>query len=243
MIQRASDCHGRSSVGTALALVLILLLVIFVVGWMTQYRDVPVGDVVREVSHETDDAATTAKVKTAFALSKRVEALDIDVDTEGGTVTLSGIVRSEADKAEAGSIAADTVGVVRVDNRLAVRPEHAMETDALPPGAEEDVAPEWEPESEARGALQEETSEDLSEQDESLELPAAGETRMAQRVEQALSRTDAIETRSIVVEARGGTIHLTGRVRSRAEKLLAERLALEVEGVRDVVNELEVAAL
>jgi osmotically-inducible protein OsmY len=41
------------------------------------------------------------------------------------------------------------------------------------------------------------------------------------------------------IKADGGTVTLAGNVRSRAEQLLAERVAQGVPGVRKVINELK----
>lgn len=65
--------------------------------------------------------------------------------------------------------------------------------------------------------------------------------RLSKEVEFALYRTDAFDIRTIKVTSREGVVRLSGTVRNLAEKLLAERIAREVEGVREVVNDLEVA--
>jgi osmotically-inducible protein OsmY len=44
----------------------------------------------------------------------------------------------------------------------------------------------------------------------------------------------------VQIHAENGTVTLTGSVASRAEKLLAEKIAQAVEGVRKVVNNLAV---
>lgn len=65
--------------------------------------------------------------------------------------------------------------------------------------------------------------------------------RLSKEVEFALYRTDAFDIRTMKVASREGVVRLSGTVRNLAEKLLAERIAREVEGVREVVNDLEVA--
>ena len=50
-----------------------------------------------------------------------VDGKAIAVFADDGTVTLSGTVGSERDKAEAADIAARTFGVVVVDNQISVR--------------------------------------------------------------------------------------------------------------------------
>lgn len=75
----------------------------------------------RTFSQTVLDATTTASVKSALALTKGVKALDIDVSTRWGTVTLSGVVASKAEKQLAAEVARKTDGVKEVDNNLQVR--------------------------------------------------------------------------------------------------------------------------
>ena len=72
------------------------------------------------VSEQIDDAAITAAVKAKFAGDPDVAAIDIDVDTNEGVVTLSGRVESADQSREAARLAADTDGVRRVINNLSV---------------------------------------------------------------------------------------------------------------------------
>jgi osmotically-inducible protein OsmY len=68
------------------------------------------------------DTATTVKVKAALALSKRVAASAVSVETRHAVTTLTGIVPSPDARAVAGQIAADTEGVREVRNFLTVEP-------------------------------------------------------------------------------------------------------------------------
>lgn len=73
-------------------------------------------------------------------------------------------------------------------------------------------------------------------------LPAESTTDLAKRVQFELYQTDAFNTRAIQIKAEEGTVTLSGSVRSRAEQLLAERVAQSVPGVRKVINELKATA-
>ncbi len=64
------------------------------------------------------EATLTAKIKSKMALDDTVEAASIDVDTEGGVVTLSGRVRSDAARTRALQLARETEGVTSVVDRL-----------------------------------------------------------------------------------------------------------------------------
>ena len=63
----------------------------------------------------------------------------------------------------------------------------------------------------------------------------------AKRVKFELYDTGAFDTATMTVTAAEGTITLSGTVRSRAEQLLAERVAQGVPGVKKVINEVRVA--
>jgi hyperosmotically inducible protein len=66
-------------------------------------------------------AALTSKIKAKMTLDDLVKAADIDVDTEGSVVTLTGDVGSADERQRAVRIATETAGVTRVVNHLKVR--------------------------------------------------------------------------------------------------------------------------
>jgi len=68
-----------------------------------------------------NDGAVTAKIKAKMALDDTVKALDIDVDTVGTTVTLSGVVATDAQRQKALQLARETDGVKQVVDQLQVR--------------------------------------------------------------------------------------------------------------------------
>lgn len=73
--------------------------------------------------------------------------------------------------------------------------------------------------------------------------PAADVTGdLPKRVMFELYQTEAFDTRTIKIKAEDGAITLSGTVKSRAEQLLAERVAQSVSGVKKVTNELKVSA-
>jgi hyperosmotically inducible protein len=69
-------------------------------------------------------------------------------------------------------------------------------------------------------------------------MPESADDKLARRVEFELYSTKAIPLKTVQVHADSGVVTLTGSVLSRAEKLLAEKTAKSVEGVRRVVNSL-----
>jgi hyperosmotically inducible protein len=68
--------------------------------------------------------------------------------------------------------------------------------------------------------------------------PESADDKLARRVEFELYSTKALPLKNVQIHAANGVVTLTGTVSSRAEKLLAEKTAKSVEGVRSVVNSL-----
>ena len=68
-----------------------------------------------------DDAGITAQVKTDLIKAPEISALQINVDTKAGAVTLSGTVPTDAIKTQAGDIAKAAKGVTSVNNNLTVK--------------------------------------------------------------------------------------------------------------------------
>lgn len=80
---------------------------------------------VHQAVNRTEDAVSTmtltTKIKTKMTLDDLVNASDIDVDVDGGVVTLTGDVGSRDEQRRAIRIATETAGVTRVVNHLKVR--------------------------------------------------------------------------------------------------------------------------
>lgn len=71
------------------------------------------------------DATLTARVKSKLLTNPDTSGLAVDVDSNNGSVTLSGTVGSEEEKNLIASIARNTDGARSVENRLAVETEEA----------------------------------------------------------------------------------------------------------------------
>ncbi len=73
-------------------------------------------------------------------------------------------------------------------------------------------------------------------------VPAVDQNaELAKRVKFELYDTGAFDTATMTVTAADGVVTLSGTVRSRAEQLLAEKVAQGVPGVKKVINEVRVA--
>ena len=75
----------------------------------------------------------TTRVKTAMLNDPAVGGLGIDVDTFKGVVTLSGRVRSEAERTQAVSLARRVNGVSEVKDALQIVPEGQQPAPAATP--------------------------------------------------------------------------------------------------------------
>lgn len=79
-----------------------------------------VNEAANQVSQAADDTAITASVKADFVKDPDLSALQIDVDTKDGVVTLHGSAPSITAKERAETIARAVSGVKSVDNKLTV---------------------------------------------------------------------------------------------------------------------------
>src|ERR1700680_1856655 len=73
-----------------------------------------------------------------------------------------------------------------------------------------------------------------------LVAPETADEKLARRVEVELYSTRAVSLKNMQIHVNNGTATLTGNASSRAERLLAEKIAQSVEGIRKVVNNLTV---
>jgi hyperosmotically inducible periplasmic protein len=74
----------------------------------------------RKMEDAVGEAALTTKIKAKMALDDSVKARAIDVTTNGSTVTVSGSVRSNAERERVVTLAKETAGVTRVVDNLQV---------------------------------------------------------------------------------------------------------------------------
>lgn len=67
-----------------------------------------------------DDSMVTAKVKKAFFDDRALKVTDISVSTERNVVSLTGTVKTRAERTRAGEVARNVEGVRQVRNGLKV---------------------------------------------------------------------------------------------------------------------------
>ncbi|MFP4171745.1 MAG: BON domain-containing protein [Candidatus Hydrogenedentota bacterium] len=160
----------------------------------------------------TDATASTA-VKSKLLWNQNLEGLEIQVDTQEGVTTLSGVVGSEEERDLAAELARNTRGVDEVHNELTV--ETGLERPAEEAGAEEEAV--------------DETEEAISQVTDTL-----SDGWISTKVKGVLLFTKSVPGRAIRVSTTDGVVELTGVVDSSSERDLAVESAEGVRGVQDV---------
>ena len=170
------------------------------------------------------DAWVDGKIEASYTLNRYLNPFEIDTDVQKGVVYLTGDVESQVEKDLAEEIALGIEGVTEVRNELKVRPEMEREIAQRPDFDDEDA---MDLEIEATG------DDDFSGHFEDATTTA--------RVKFALLANDSTEGLRINVDTEDGKVFLNGEVDSAEERELAERVAMNTEGVADVENRLKVA--
>lgn len=188
------------------------------------------------------DPVVTAAVKSKLAIDDTVQAYQIDVDTAGGVVTLSGTVETAAAKNRAVMIARQTDGVRDVVDHLTVNPQAAATVGELIGEAREAASEAREGARQAADATKDavrdarETAGDAARRAGDALTDAAITTG----VKGKLLADTAVSGLKIDVDTKGGVVTLNGTVTARAEADRAVALARETNGVTGVVNNLRV---
>jgi osmotically-inducible protein OsmY len=143
------------------------------------------------------------RISGAVAYNSAIDSSDVDVDVNGGAVTLSGTVPSEVERDFIERVAKSMDGVTSVKNELKIDEKMRSESTS------------------------------------SLHQKLADATITAS-VKTKLLANRATHGLSINVDTTGNVVTLTGRVQSDDEKKLAEELAFDTSGVREVHNNLQI---
>ncbi|MGH9848252.1 MAG: BON domain-containing protein [Blastocatellia bacterium] len=193
--------------GLFVVLALLALVAVVGIGWQWQ---ISLPESARDMWSEVSDTTITGQVKAAFALSKRLSAYEIAVDTKDGVVRLSGQVPSEIDRELAGNVAKDTTGVKRVDNQLRAEP-------GLKP-----------------------SDASLRESSRVADLEIHADLRERLAASEYLSSNEIQASNEIQVSVKDRVVTLTGRTQTPQQKTGAEQLAHSLPNVAEVINQLTV---
>ncbi len=173
----------------------------------------PEAETPRTVGQTIDDATITASVKSKLLADERTQGFDINVDTERGTVKLTGGADSLDAKLAAGKLAAEAEGVILVDNQLIVAGEGT--------------------------ALRQEANTATASGEVRDALDGTGETIddawITSKVKAQLLADTAVKGMEIKVETEANVVTLSGTAESAAARDLAIKIATDTKGVNKVI--------
>jgi hyperosmotically inducible periplasmic protein len=186
------------------------------------------GPVFAQPSSQTATKASDQDLKslisTKIANDKSLSADAVKVNVEGGVVTLTGMVGKDADKARIEDMA-HVPGVVRVENKLTSRQKATDKTkDAA--GAVADGTKK------AAGA----TKRAISKSGEEIT-----DGWISSRIKTDFMGEESLRASDIKVDTNDNVVTLTGAVPNAAAQAKAVSIAKGVEGVKRVVDKLQVA--
>ena len=182
-----------------------------------------VGVAALTVACAQTDAGITTNVKSKMAADDSVKALEINVDTRNGVVTLTGDVDSAIAKERAVQIARTTDGVRDVVDNIPV-------TESAPTGGLFD-----------RDGVDRGTGNIGDNDRQDRNEPITGDPGITSAVKAKLLADSTVSGLRIDVDTENGVVTLTGDVKSKAEADRAVMLARNTDGVTRVVNHLKVA--
>jgi len=166
----------------------------------------------RSVGQTVDDATVTASIKTALMSDGRTDALDINVDTMNGKVTLRGGADSAAAKLAATELARNVDGVMSVDNQLMVAEKGSYARDSANTAT-------------ASGKAREAMSGSGEE---------INDAWITSKVKTQLLADSQTPGTDISVETKDHVVHLSGVVATAQARAEAIRIAGATEGVTSV---------
>jgi osmotically-inducible protein OsmY len=196
-----------------------------------------------------------------------IDATDVGVTVHNGVVTLTGFVRSYAQKTQAEDDAKRVAGVSAVANDIEVRlpaidarPDSEIARDAvsalkseLPYSSEKikvivhngwitlEGAVEWNYARERAQSAVKRVRGVLGVTNSIVLKPTVAPHEIRRKIEDALRRSAELDASRITVEANGSEVILRGTVKSWAERQEAERAAWAAPGVTRVDNRVTVA--
>jgi hyperosmotically inducible protein len=204
-------------------------------GIVTLTGQVPSEDIKSLAGEIARDTAGVKEVKNEVAVDPAAQPSNESVHVEDLEIRVA-ILEALAHSRELGGKNID----VKVENR-SVTLSGSVETPTQRSGVEQ-IARAVDGVAGVTNNLEVTNPQAASEPPAATAAPVDSNADLAKRVEFELYRTNAFNTLTMQVRAEDGAVTLAGTVRSRAEQLLAERVAQTVAGVKKVTNDLKVTA-
>jgi hyperosmotically inducible protein len=200
-----------------------------------------------------DDSTLKSRVVASLKKSSMLAPRDIDVDVKQGIVTLTGKVRTAAEKARAGRLA-EVSGVASVDNRIEIDPKiDQSRIDAAGEKTKTGVTKAVDATVDAAKKTKEAVQKGVGKAEQGVGKAAdktsnavgkvgdkASDTSVTTRVKAAFSGEKLLQDTAIDVDTTDHVVTLRGTVASSAAKARAAAIAGGTEGVTRVVNQLVV---
>lgn len=157
-----------------------------------------------------DDGVISGKLETALILNEHLNPFEIDIEVEGKKVILEGEVGSEIEKDLAENIAEGIKGVTSVDNRITVDKNSDNKREKMSESKDRDFS----------------------------QYVADASTTASIKTE--LIANDSVSGLSIDVDTFKDRVVLSGEVKTKAQKSLAEQIVKKRKNVTQVINNLTV---
>jgi osmotically-inducible protein OsmY len=158
-----------------------------------------------------DDASVTTRIQAKFFLDPVIKARRIDVDTQGGVVTLRGDIASDNERAQVLLLARTTEGVERVEDALTVNAALDAPVPAQPATSGDAPAPS-----------------------------SADDEALTSLVQSRFGEDEALKASTIAVTAKDGVVLLDGVAPSAAIRQRAVSVARATDGVVQVIDRITV---
>jgi len=171
------------------------------------------------------DTAIKAELKAKLLSDSELSGWKTKLDVNNGIVTMSGTVATEDAKKKAGMLAETVAGVKEIRNDIRV--EAARERTAMGDNMEDM----------GRDADQKKPGTEQDTKEKGAEM---SDDALAKKIEAKYMTEAQLKGSDIQAQVKKGTATLTGTVRSEEQRQMAERIARQTEGVKEVKNKLEV---
>jgi hyperosmotically inducible periplasmic protein len=185
------------------------------------------GQATRDATAMMNDAWITAQIHARFFLDPDIKSLDIDVDTNGGVVTLRGEVHSATEHSRAVAKAKGTEGVKQLVDKLTVTPRERSTAGTLKDKAVAALPRQEQVKAQAKTAAVR-VGKEIS------------DTWITTQVQAMYFLDRDVKAMQVGVATNGGIVTLSGSVPSEAIRRKAVADARSVEGVKQVRDKLSV---